>query len=193
MPPFTFNPCQNGNFFGSFHFGDSSCRHFVDSLKNCGVPFAEGSKECILCAIPGFLRRGAPLHVIARRRSRRGNPSLSRAASALDQRRYSLASGPTPASPFPSPIFLRPVFCNSELRIPNSELSSASASRRSSPPRPSDSVPPAPGSRPAGNAAAPAAAPAPGNLPSVSLLFLRSSLCPHLQSGENCAIMSMNH
>ena len=33
MPPFTFNPCQNGNFFGSFHFGDSSCRHFVDSLR----------------------------------------------------------------------------------------------------------------------------------------------------------------
>ena len=33
MPPFTFNPCQNGNFFGSFHFGDSSCRHFVDSLE----------------------------------------------------------------------------------------------------------------------------------------------------------------
>ena len=31
--PFTFNPCQNGNFFGSFHFGDSSCRHFVDSLR----------------------------------------------------------------------------------------------------------------------------------------------------------------
>ena len=34
MPPFTFNPCQNGNFFGSFHFGDSSCRHFVDSLSS---------------------------------------------------------------------------------------------------------------------------------------------------------------
>ena len=32
MPPFTFNSCQNGNFFGSFHFGFSSCRHFVDSL-----------------------------------------------------------------------------------------------------------------------------------------------------------------
>ena len=32
MPPFTFNPCQNGNFFGSSHFGVSSCRHFVDSL-----------------------------------------------------------------------------------------------------------------------------------------------------------------
>ena len=32
MPPFTFNLCQNGNFFGSFHFGFSSCRHFVDSL-----------------------------------------------------------------------------------------------------------------------------------------------------------------
>ena len=34
MPPFTFNLCQNGNFFGSFHFGFSSCRHFVDSLKH---------------------------------------------------------------------------------------------------------------------------------------------------------------
>ena len=33
MPPFTFNLCQNGNFFGSFHFGFSSCRHFVDSLR----------------------------------------------------------------------------------------------------------------------------------------------------------------
>ena len=33
MPPFTFNLCQNGNFFGSFHFGFSSCRHFVDSLS----------------------------------------------------------------------------------------------------------------------------------------------------------------
>ena len=36
MPPFTFNLCQNGNFFGSFHFGVSSCRHFVDSLRAGG-------------------------------------------------------------------------------------------------------------------------------------------------------------
>ncbi len=33
MTPFTFNTCKNGNFFGSFHFCFSSCRHFVDSLK----------------------------------------------------------------------------------------------------------------------------------------------------------------
>ena len=31
--PFTYNPCKNGNFFGSSHFCRSSCRHFVDSLR----------------------------------------------------------------------------------------------------------------------------------------------------------------
>ena len=31
--PFTYNPCKNGNFFGSSHFCPSSCRHFVDSLR----------------------------------------------------------------------------------------------------------------------------------------------------------------
>ena len=34
MSPFTFNPCQNENFFGGSHFGVSSCRHFVDSLSD---------------------------------------------------------------------------------------------------------------------------------------------------------------
>ena len=33
MPLLTFNPCKNGNFFGSFHFCLSSCRHSVDSLS----------------------------------------------------------------------------------------------------------------------------------------------------------------
>ena len=33
MPPFTFNLRKNGNFFRKFPFLLSSCRHFVDSLR----------------------------------------------------------------------------------------------------------------------------------------------------------------
>ena len=53
MPPFTFNLCQNGIFFGSFHFGFSSCRHFVDSLKRVSsrIPVLSAG----VCSDPGIL------------------------------------------------------------------------------------------------------------------------------------------
>ena len=35
--PLHVQSCKNGNFFGSFHFCLSSCRHFVDSLRREGL------------------------------------------------------------------------------------------------------------------------------------------------------------
>ena len=66
MPPFTFNPRKNGNFFGSSHFCVSSCRHFVDSLKRFGE-FANNANSPNRFVLPparesfGRAHRDAPL------------------------------------------------------------------------------------------------------------------------------------
>ena len=86
-------------------------------MKNCGVPFAEGSKECILCAIPGFLRRDVPPYL-----SLRGGEADVAIRLSPEQRRP-LTSGGTAWRAGPPPPSLSPppprLF---QFRTPHSEF-----------------------------------------------------------------------
>ena len=88
MPPFTFNLCQNGNFFGSFHFGVSSCRHFVDSLR----PDAFGVRPQ---SLSGFM--GRPVQAASKKPARPAGPGRSREAPGRAGLSPSPAAPPAPA------------------------------------------------------------------------------------------------
>ena len=99
MPPFTFNPCQNGNFFGSFHFGDSSCRHFVDSLSSHPLRVAASLWMAVAGFEPEFVgaaARGRPrTWMKAGETGRRGRRPLRN--SAKNRRGAQTAGGASPS------------------------------------------------------------------------------------------------
>ena len=58
MPPFTFNLRKNGNFFRKFPFLLSSCRHFVDSLRE-SLPYEVSPSRGSFFSLPGEKRENS--------------------------------------------------------------------------------------------------------------------------------------